>query len=72
MKQNKIIQPEKQSDVNLENHNKDKTNETDSSDVITKEEALKPKEELFKNTHSKPADEQQFEGDNERIPKSDN
>jgi hypothetical protein len=65
MKQNKNTQEEiksvlkskafKQADKNL------KTTNTESFETITKDGVLKPTNELYKNIHSKPADEQQFE-----------
>jgi hypothetical protein len=41
----------------------------ESFETITEEGVLKPTNELYKNFHSKPADEQQFEGNEQNFSK---
>lgn len=66
MSQNKDIKPEKKSDLDQKDNKKERRNyqtpENVSAERDKEEEDLKPKNKLLKNTHLKPADEQQFEG----------
>lgn len=65
MSQNKDINPEIKSDSDQKDNQKDISNnqtpETESAERDKKEEDLRTTNKLLKNTHLKPADEQQFE-----------
>jgi len=65
MNQNKKIITDQEPDLNQKEQKRDKdilqTKETDLTERAVEDGDLKPTNKIFKNVHSKPAEEQQFE-----------